>query len=83
MRLGLFQKAPVANFVIAGASRSGTTSLYHYLGSHPDIFLPDTKEQWYFNCDDVYRKGLSAYRRKFSGWNGQAMIGDITPSYFV
>lgn len=83
MRLGIFEKAPVANFVVAGASRSGTTSLYHYLGSHPDIFLPDTKEQWYFNCDDVYRKGLSAYRRRFSGWNGQAMIGDITPSYFV
>lgn len=82
MRLGIVKKAPVANFIVAGASRSGTTSLYHYLGSHPDIFLPDTKEQWYFNCDDIYRKGLSAYRRKFSGWNGEAMIGDITPTYF-
>lgn len=36
------------NFFLAGASKSGTTSLYHYLKSHPDIFFPDNKEPKYF-----------------------------------
>jgi hypothetical protein len=27
------------NFLIIGAARSGTTSLHHYLGSHPEIYM--------------------------------------------
>lgn len=36
------------NFLIVGAQKSGTTSLYHYLKSHPQIFLSDVKEPNYF-----------------------------------
>ncbi len=32
------------NFLIIGAARSGTTSLYHYLREHPEVFLPEHKE---------------------------------------
>jgi len=28
---------PIPNFFIVGAARSGTTSLWSYLSSHPDI----------------------------------------------
>lgn len=41
------------NFLIVGAAKSGTTSLYHYLKQHPDIFLPEWKEPHYF-IDDPY-----------------------------
>lgn len=37
------------NFVIAGATRSGTTSLYYYLKQHPEISFPDLKEPRYFS----------------------------------
>ena len=32
------------NFLIVGAAKCGTTSLYHYLGQHPDVFLSTPKE---------------------------------------
>lgn len=41
------------NFFVVGASRAGTTSLIHYLGQHPDVFLPShphPKEPSHF-CD--------------------------------
>lgn len=37
------------NFIIAGTTRSGTTSLYHYLMQHPKIDFPKLKEPRYFS----------------------------------
>jgi Sulfotransferase family len=36
------------NFFIAGAPKAGTTSLYHHLSQHPDIFMSPVKEPSYF-----------------------------------
>jgi hypothetical protein len=36
------------NFFIAGAPKSGTTSLYHYLSQHPEIYMSPIKEPHYF-----------------------------------
>ena len=37
------------NFLVVGAAKAGTTSLYGYLGSHPQVFMPRTvKEPLYF-----------------------------------
>jgi hypothetical protein len=41
------------DFFIVGAPKSGTTSLYFYLKSHPQIFLPRRKELLFF-CDDLH-----------------------------
>lgn len=41
------------DFFIAGAPKSGTTSLYTYLRSHPRIFMPQAKEPHYFAKDFV------------------------------
>lgn len=35
-------------FLIIGAAKSGTTSLWAYLRQHPEVFLPDVKEPNYF-----------------------------------
>ncbi len=40
------------NFFIVGAPKCGTTALYTYLGTHPEIFFPaDAKEPHYYNDD--------------------------------
>lgn len=39
------------DFYIVGAPKSGTTAMYQYLGLHPDIFLPPTKELRFFGAD--------------------------------
>jgi hypothetical protein len=36
------------NFFVSGAGRSGTTSLYHYLKQHPDVFMRSIKETNFF-----------------------------------
>ena len=36
------------SFLILGAAKSGTTSLYHYLSEHPNIYMSPIKEPKYF-----------------------------------
>lgn len=50
------------DFLIVGAARSGTTSLYHYLKQHPQIFMPEDKEPWFFPFADV--KDDEIFKRK-------------------
>ena len=40
--------ARLPNFFIAGAPKAGTTSLYHYLSQHPQIYMSPVKEPSYF-----------------------------------
>jgi hypothetical protein len=40
-------------FFIVGAPKCGTTSIYKYLSSHPDIFMPAIKEPNYFSNEEV------------------------------
>jgi hypothetical protein len=37
------------NFLIIGAQKAGTTSLYYYCKQHPDIFMSSIKEPMFFN----------------------------------
>ena len=39
---------PLPNFLIIGAAKSGTTSLFNYLAQHPDVFMSPVKEPNYF-----------------------------------
>ena len=49
---------PIPNLFVIGAARSATTSLYHYLSKHPEIYVPTKKEIDYFgvgDSDQVYK----------------------------
>ena len=39
------------NFLIAGAPKCGSTSLYHLLSQHPDVYFPACKEPGYYVRD--------------------------------
>jgi Sulfotransferase family len=43
--------SPTPNFFIVGAPKAGTTSLYHYLDQHPDIYMSPLKEPSYFSLE--------------------------------
>lgn len=51
------------DFIIVGAQKCGTTSLYHYLVQHPCIYPASVKEVGYF--DRYYAKGIGWYRAQF------------------
>jgi Sulfotransferase domain len=69
---------PLPTFLVVGAMRSGTTSLYRYLQAHPQVHIP-RKEIHFF--DRRFDRGLDWYRSRFEGWSGEPAIGEATPTY--
>ncbi len=64
---------------IAGAMRSGTTSLHGYLRAHPDVAVSQPKEVHFF--DRHFDEGLDWYRSHFRQLQGKLAVGEATPSY--
>jgi hypothetical protein len=59
------------NFFLVGAPKAGTTSLYHYLAQHPEIYMSPIKEPCHFsseirpeNFSDETRAGAEAAFRE-------------------
>lgn len=68
------------NFLGIGVQRAATTWLHNCFQQHPDVFVPsDIKEVCYFNRHKD--KGLKWYSEHFSGSEGFAAVGEITPMY--
>jgi hypothetical protein len=70
------------DFLIIGAQKSGTSSLFHLLSQHPDLLLPKGKEVHFF--DLKYEKGMTWYARFFPDRQqlGTRLTGEATPYYF-
>lgn len=67
-------------FLVLGAQRCGTTSLFRLLEQHPQIDAPARKELHFF--DNRYHKGLSWYQKQFPEPSGSEVIsGEATPYY--
>lgn len=74
----------VANLLIAGVPKAGTTSLFWYLAQHPDICPADEKELRYFKpllTEGGHLADLSTYRKHFTHCDGQRYRLEATPSY--
>lgn len=89
---------PLPNFLVIGAGRSGTTSVHHYLGQHPDVFLPSNKAPSYFYCcdtppsEDPYQhlvsrnyfvRDFEEYQALFDGVRNERAIGEVSPVYLA
>ena len=61
----MIKKSP--NFLIIGAARSGTTTLYNCLKKHPLIYLPKNKrpEPHFFLKNKEFKKGYEYYIGKY------------------
>ena len=83
-------------FLILGAAKSGTTSLYRYLGEHPDVFMSPVQEPSYFAFQgsdldfkgpgDDWMRGIVAttiedYLANFDGATSEKAIGETSPPY--
>jgi len=86
----------IPNFVVIGAPKCGTTSLFYYLKQHPDIYLPVRKELHYFSFPllEAHSKGprdketLSAlcasweeYKHHYLDVRNESAVGEVSPSY--
>lgn len=85
------EQSVLPNFLIVGAPRCGTTSTYHYLLQHPDVFLPVVKEPSYFSlhwksslpkgyvdCGRSKIRSWDSYLGLFKDAQGTRMIGEAS-----
>ena len=85
----------VPNFLVIGAAKSGTTSLYHYLKQHPQVYVSPIKETNFFAYEerpDLRAEGahgrarfpvktMEEYTALFAAVTDQRAIGDVSPLY--
>ena len=77
------------NLFLIGAPKSGTTSLYEYLNGHPDIYMSQHKEPFYFSPDirggprENYRYGAdeARYLALFDEARDERWIGEASTRY--
>jgi hypothetical protein len=80
------------NFFIVGAPKAGTTSLYHYLDQHPQVYMSAIKEPHFFadeirleNFDAALRRDVTrdapALREFLSGPMRQKRFGGIVADW--
>lgn len=69
------------DFMIIGAGKSGTTSLYGYLLRHPGVFLPELKEPEFFSRSEVYQRGMQWYASLFGDAPPGVLRGEASTTY--
>lgn len=84
------------NFLIIGAPKAGTSSLYEYLKQHPQIYMSPEKEPHFFGLEkgkidfrgpgDLHRYCNAAtriedYLQLFEGVTNETAIGEASTSY--
>lgn len=71
-------------FIIIGAQKAGTTSLFKYLRLHPNVIPAHKKEVKFFDCN--YSKGLDWYRSHFpytGDIKDNEITGEASPHYIA
>ena len=76
-------RTPKLDFVVIGAQKAGTTSLWRYLEDNPALAMPPAKEASFF-CEPAYPSELRPYMRAlFKDAPLRATLGKVTPTYML
>jgi Sulfotransferase family len=85
----------IPNFLIIGAAKGGTTSLYYYLNQHPQIYMSPVKEPRFFalegedlnfnnpdkGINETSITTLEEYCALFKNVKDEVAIGEASPLY--
>lgn len=70
------------DFIIIGAQKSATTSLFKYLSEHSAIHMPSDKEAPFFSDDHLYQNGWQEFcRQYFNTASEDKLWGTASPQY--
>ncbi|MDZ4657452.1 MAG: sulfotransferase domain-containing protein [Bythopirellula sp.] len=70
------------DFIVIGAAKSGTTSLFRYLNAHPQILMPEEKELDFFSSPTRLARGLDWYLSHWQGREAHTQVwGEASPQY--
>ena len=71
----------VPTFIVAGATKSGTTALGEYLNDHPQVCMSWMKEPNFFTEEipvTRYKNGFSWYQSLFDNCGQAKAIGEVS-----
>jgi hypothetical protein len=71
------------DFLIIGAARAATTSMSAWLSRHPDVFIPQAKELFFFDREERWSRGIGWYEEQFADGCGHRAVGESSTSYMV
>ncbi len=72
------------DFLVIGAAKSGTTTLFELLRQHPQLYMPPGKEDPFFSRDSKFRAGWKSYAtRSLSTAPPGSLCGTATPEYMA
>ena len=77
----MFRQQNLPHFIVVGAMKCATSTLYDQLAAQPEIFLPTIKEPNFFSDDDQYQKGLEWYSSLFDGARKSSILGEASTHY--
>jgi hypothetical protein len=70
------------DFIIIGAAKTGTTALFEYMRTHPEVALPREKETGFFTLDELYNRGWKWYERTYlADLPPSRRYGEASPAY--
>jgi hypothetical protein len=69
------------DFIVIGAMKAGTTSLYHYLAAHPEVAMASVKELDFFVESANWRRGPDWYARQFEHTGDAIAVGEASTAY--
>ena len=75
------KKLKTPDFMVIGAAKAGTTTLYHKLKNHPNIMLGEPKEPMYFSNPEVFSRGPEWYSSLFDAAKDSQLCGDCSTTY--
>ena len=72
------------DFIVIGAQKSGTTSVFEHLRAHPQLYIPPDKELPFFSHDEIHAAGWPAYvSSAFRAAPDGLRWGTVTPWYMA
>lgn len=71
------------NLLIIGAVKAGTTSLYHYLKDHPEVYMPAVKEPHFFSGTHPAYSDQEKYLDLFKDKCDAKFWGEASVEYLV
>ena len=73
-------------FIVAGAAKSGTTTVWQHLKAHPQVCMASIKETNFFTREIPaarYDLGLEWYQELFKTCGAAKAIGEVSPAYMA
>jgi hypothetical protein len=73
--------ARLPTFLVIGAMKAGTTSLWRDLRAHPQVFMPEVKELHFFSNPDRFELGFDWYAAHFAAAGDAIALGEASTNY--